>query len=89
VGWAVVLLRQSLQQQNKTKRQARVAPIIAPGEVKIQWLKGASLASSLASLVMVSSSWSRTSASNLPEIQYIKKHIYQKHQKKKKYQMKL
>ena len=68
MGGAEVLLRQSLQQQNKMKRQTRVAPIIAPGEVKIQWLKGTSLASSLASLVMVSSSWSKTSASNLPEI---------------------
>ena len=68
MGGAEVLLRQSLQQQNKMKRQTRVAPIIAPGEVKIQWLKGTSLASSLASLVMVSSLWSKTSASNLPEI---------------------
>ena len=42
MGGAEVLLRQSLQQQNKMKRQTRVAPIIAPGEVKIQWLKGTS-----------------------------------------------
>ncbi len=65
---AVVLLRQILQEQNRMKRQTRVAPIIAPGEVKIQWLNGTSLASSLASLVMVSSSWSKTSTLNLPEI---------------------
>ncbi len=57
-----------VQQQNRRNRQTRVAPIIAPGEVKIQWLKGASLASSLASLVMVANSLRRTSASNLPEI---------------------
>jgi hypothetical protein len=45
-GGAVVLLRQSLQQQNRMKRQTRVAQIIAPGEVKIQWLNVTSLASS-------------------------------------------
>ncbi len=45
-GGAVVLLLQSLQQQNRMKRQTRVAPIIALGEVKIQWLNGTSLASS-------------------------------------------
>ncbi len=44
VGGAVVLFQQSLQQQNRMKRQTNVAPIIAPGEVKIQWLKGTSLA---------------------------------------------
>ncbi len=37
VGGAVVLLWQILQQQNRMKRQTKVAPIIVPGEVKIQW----------------------------------------------------
>jgi hypothetical protein len=39
-------------------------PIMAPGVVKVQSLMGFSLAS----LVMVSSLWSKISASNLPEI---------------------
>ncbi len=42
-----------------------IAPLImAPGVVKVQWLTGFSLAS----LAMVSSSLSKISASNLPEI---------------------
>ncbi len=61
-------LRQILQQQKSMKRQTNVPPIMAPGEVKIQWLKGISLANSLVSLVIVSSSWRSTSASNFPEI---------------------
>jgi hypothetical protein len=49
-------LRQILQQQKRKKRQTKVLPIMAPRVVKIQWLMGTSLANSLASLVMVSSS---------------------------------
>jgi hypothetical protein len=56
--------RHSLQQQKRIKRQTRAPPIMAVGVVKVQWLMGFSLAS----FVMVSSSWSRILESNLPEI---------------------
>jgi hypothetical protein len=59
---------QILQQQKSIKRQTKVPPIMAPGEVKIQWLKGVSLANSLASLFIVSSLWMSTSVSNFLEI---------------------
>jgi len=57
-------LLHTLQQQKRMKRQMMARLIMAPGVEKVQWLTGISLAT----LVMVSSSWSRISASNLPEI---------------------
>ncbi len=57
-------LQHILQQQKSRKRQTMALPIMGPGVVKVQWLMGFSLAS----LVMVSSSWSKISALNLPEI---------------------
>ncbi len=67
-GSRVWLRVQTFQQQKSMARQRMVPPIMAPGEVKIQWLSMPSWAVVLASLVMVSSSWIKTSASNLPAI---------------------
>jgi hypothetical protein len=43
-------------------------PIMATGEVKIQWLRALSWDNALASFIMVSNSWIRASASNLSAI---------------------
>jgi hypothetical protein len=66
--WGLVLLGTSLQQQKRMTMQKILPPIMAPGEVKIQWLRMLSWASTLASFIIVSSSWIRTSVLNLPAI---------------------
>ncbi len=54
-------LQQTIQQQKRMKRHMRAPTIMALGVVKVQLLVTLSLA-------MVFSSWSRTSASNFPDI---------------------
>jgi hypothetical protein len=66
-GYGAVLFpefRHILQQQNSRSKLMTAPPIMAPGVVNVQWSK----VFSLASLVIISSSLIRISASNLLEI---------------------
>jgi hypothetical protein len=67
-AWSFREPPQALQQQKRMIRQRIVPPIMALGEVKIQWLRMLSCASAWASFIIAFSSWIRTSASNLPAI---------------------